>query len=164
MERLKHWSIKTYLSAVRHLQIGAGLPDPFGVSVSMPRLECVLKGVKRTQAEDGVVSRERLPITPHLLLRLRKVWSPEGHLQDTKLIWAAATFCFFAFMQAGELTMPTSSEYDPDVHLCINDVAVDDLKSPSVLHITLKQLKADSFRQGVRLAAPGRPSAQWQPY
>ena len=73
MEKLKHRSIKTYLSAVRHLQIGAGLPDPFGVSVSMPRLEYVLKGVKRAQAEDGAVSRERLPITPQLLLLLREV-------------------------------------------------------------------------------------------
>jgi len=40
---------------------------------------------------------------------------------------------------AGELTTPTLSEYDLDVHLCINDVAVDDLKSLSVLHMTLKQ-------------------------
>ena len=32
IEKLKHRSIKTYLLAIRHLQISAGFPDPFRTS------------------------------------------------------------------------------------------------------------------------------------
>ena len=91
-EKLKHRSIRTYMSAVHHLQIGAGFPDPFGQSLHMPRLEYVLKGIKRVQAEEGSTIKERLPITPHILRRLREVWAPKGDKWDTKMIWAAATY------------------------------------------------------------------------
>ena len=75
-EKLKHRSIRTYMSAVCHLQIGAGFPDPFGQSLHIPRLEYVMKGIKRVQAEEGSTIKERLPITPHILRRLREVWAP----------------------------------------------------------------------------------------
>ena len=42
--KLKHATIKGYLSAVRRLQVVAGMGDPF--AGSWPRLECALKGVK----------------------------------------------------------------------------------------------------------------------
>ena len=44
-EKLKHCTIKTYMLAVRHLQIRAGFPDPFGATIQMPRLGYVLRGV-----------------------------------------------------------------------------------------------------------------------
>ena len=115
------------MSAVRHLQIGAGFPDPFGQSqhTCMPRLEYVLKGIKRVQAEEGTTIQERLPITPHILRKLREVWAPKGDEWDTKMIWAAVTLCLFGFMRVGELTMPAVSLHDPDVHLCVADIAVD---------------------------------------
>ena len=87
-EKLKHRSINTYLSAVCHLQIREGFPDP---AVQMPRLEYVLRGIKRSESEDGGGGWERLPITPHILQQLWGVWAPMGHLRDTKLIWALAT-------------------------------------------------------------------------
>lgn len=118
----------------------------------MPCLEYVLKGIKRVQAEGGGSSREHLLITPHILRQLREVWLPKGHEWDTKLIWAASTLCFFGFMRAGELTAPSASHYDPVVHLCIADIAVDDRDSPSMLHVSIKQSKTDPFRKGVCLA------------
>ena len=60
---LKHSSIKGYLSAVWHLQVVAGLGNPF--SASWPLLECTLKGVKRQEARSSVTRpQSRLPITP----------------------------------------------------------------------------------------------------
>ena len=124
----------------------------FGQSLHMPRLEYVLKGIKRVQAEEGSTIKERLPITPHILRRLREVWAPKGDKWDNKMIWAAATLCFFGFMRVGELTASAVSLYDPDVHLCVADIAVDSLWAPSIMNIMIKQSKTDPFQKRVCLA------------
>ena len=118
----------------------------------MPRLEYVLRGIKHSEGELGVSRQERLPITPHILIKLRQVWALEGELQNTKLIWAASTLCFFAFLRVGEMSYPTATTYDPEVHLCVQDIAVDDPLSPAVLQVTIKQSKTDPFRKGVCLS------------
>ena len=51
-ERLKHKTIKCYLSGVRYLHIREGMPDPF--DSRLHRLEYTLRGVKRCEAEAGV--------------------------------------------------------------------------------------------------------------
>ena len=48
---LTFWSIKVYISGIRHWQIASGLPEPFK-GQSWPKLEYVLKGIKRSQAEN----------------------------------------------------------------------------------------------------------------
>ena len=53
--KLKHSTIKGYLSAVRRLQVVAGMGDYF--AGSLLRLECALKGVKRAAAVSGVEAR-----------------------------------------------------------------------------------------------------------
>ena len=47
-EGLQYQSIRAYLSAIRHLYISQGHPDPFAES-NFPQLEYVLKGVRRSQ-------------------------------------------------------------------------------------------------------------------
>ena len=82
---LKHRTIKVYLSAVRHLQIAGNYPDPFGGS-PMPKLEYVLRGVKKYEAEKGEGQRPRLPITPEILCRLKSPWEPTAHIWDTRMV------------------------------------------------------------------------------
>lgn len=161
-EGLKHRSVKTYLSAVRHLQISMGLGDPFGAGASFPRLEYVLRGVKRVEARKEGANKQRLPITPSILAQLRDVWAPQGHTWEIRLIWAASTLCFFAFLRAGEMTTPTRSSYDPQVHLCYRDIAFNDPLAPTVMEVTLKQSKTDPFRKGVKLAV-GRVTSRLCP-
>lgn len=48
---LKHATIKTYLSAIRHMQIVSGYGDPF--KGQMARLEYVMRGVKYAEAKTG---------------------------------------------------------------------------------------------------------------
>ena len=148
-EQLKYRTVKTYLSGLRYHQIKSGFPDPF--QGAMPRLAYVLRGVKSDEAKHGGGSRERLPITPSILHKLREVWSPSGTERDTKLIWAACCLCFFAFLRAGELTVPSDRTYDPVVHLSLSDVATNAPLNPSALRITVKQSKTDPFRRGVDL-------------
>ena len=157
---LKFRTIKVYLSAVRHLQIESGHPDPF--LAHMPKLEYVLKGVKREEAEKGVGSRTRLPITPSILRKLKQVWEVTAEEWDTRMMWAACCLCFFAFLRIGELSVPSDSEFDPNVHLTAKDVAVDRPVSPSILRLTIKQSKTDPFRKGVDLYV-GRTSTDLCP-
>ena len=49
-DKLKRNTLKVYLSAVCHLQITGGLPDPFA-GVAFPQLDQVMKGIKRHKAE-----------------------------------------------------------------------------------------------------------------
>lgn len=69
--QLKHTTTKVYLSATRHLQIEAGSGDPFA-NVAWPRLDQVMKGIKRVEAEKGTGKKERLPISPMMLSKLKK--------------------------------------------------------------------------------------------
>ena len=69
--QLKHTTTKVYLSATRHLQIEAGSGDPFA-NVAWPRLDQVMKGIKRVEAEKGTGKKERLPISPMILSKLKK--------------------------------------------------------------------------------------------
>ena len=117
----------------------------------MPRLDYAMKGIKRHQAKAGAASHTRLPITPSLLRKLKGVWSSSGSERDTKLIWAACSLCFFGFMRAGELTVPSDAEFDEQVHRCVADVALDDKRNPSMVRVTVKQSKPDPFRKGVDL-------------
>ena len=149
-QHLKHTTIKVYLSAIRHLQIAAGLTDPFA-SVAWPRLDQVIRGIKRVEAEKGTNKKERLPISPVILSKLKEAWSQEKDKYDTKMIWAACCLCFFAFLRAGEMTVPSDEEYDPSVHLSVQDIAVDNSQCPSILCIKIKQSKTDPFRKGVDL-------------
>ena len=50
-EGLKHRSIKTYLSAICHVQIVAGQGDPF--QTPFPLLEYVLRSIKGKQVRSG---------------------------------------------------------------------------------------------------------------
>ncbi len=125
--------------AIRYLQIESGLGDPFA-KTSWPRLEYVLKGIKRNQAETGAKSKPWLPITPT---------EPNVAQGDIKMIWAACCLCFFGFLRCGKMTVPGDSEYDPAVHLSFADVSFDHPSDPSVIQVHIKSSKMDLFRKGV---------------
>ncbi len=146
-ENVAHRSIKSYLSAVRHLQISQGFQPP--LIGGMTHLEQVLKGIESTQAKRGPKPRPRLPIMPDVLRKLRASWEPSVEPFDHSMLWAAAVVCFFGFFRAGELTVPSDASYDPSVHLNFGDVAVDSLTKPSLVCIRLKTSKTDPFREGV---------------
>ena len=140
-------TIKTYLAAVRHAQIMKGHPEPREAS-SLPRLRLVQNGVRRERAESTSARQPvRLPITPHILRRLRP--SPGSRSYDECLLWAAATVCFFGFFRAGEITVPSAPAFDARVHLAWGDVAISD--DNRVLRVLLKRSKTDQFMRGVEV-------------
>ena len=134
------------------MQIQAGLKDPFA-QVAWPRLDYVVKGIKKVEAEKGVASWTRLPITRSILQKLQEVWSTSSKCCafDRKMLWAACCLGFFGFLRVGEMTAPIDATYDASVHLSISDIAVDNSRSPAVVRVTVKASKTDPFRKGVQL-------------
>ncbi len=115
----------------------------------MPRLDYVLTGIKQVQAKSGSPPKPCLPIMPVLLLRLRAVWLSSPVLPDQVMLWAAACRGFFGFLRAGEFTVPTARGYDPDVHLSLQDLAIESHTATSLVRLRIKQSKTDPLRQGV---------------
>ena len=116
----------------------------------MACLEQVLKGIKSLQARaTGSEKCTRLLITPELLLKMKQSWERMGATWDYSMLWAAATLCFFGFLQSGETTIPTESGFDEGAHLTFNDVTVDCMDNPKMLKVRIKASKTDPFRLGV---------------
>ena len=67
------------------------------------------------------------------------------------MLWAAASLCFFGFFRSGELTVQTINSFDPARHLSWGDVTIDDMSSPSVIRVFLKQSKCDQLARGAEV-------------
>ena len=65
-----------------------------------------------------------------------------------RMLWATAYMCFFGFLRAGEVVVPSRALYDAEVHLNIDDVKLDNRDKPSYLLVQIKASKTDVFRKG----------------
>ncbi len=135
-------TIKTYLAAVRNAQIAMGLPDPRDQS-SMPLLKRVQAGISRIRLQAGKSTKlTRLPITFRILQQICKAWASSRN-PDRVLLCAVATTAFFGFFRLGELLPTSQSAWKATTDLAWGDVAVDDLQSPRMIQVHLKQSKCD---------------------
>ena len=150
LQGLKHHTIKSYLSAVRHLQIEKNCFDPFNQQ-SLVKLELVLKGVKRYQAALGAKSRPRLPITPLILRKIKSTRDRKAADPDYVMLWAACCLGFYGFLRAGEMTVQSDSGFDPSVNLAMDDMAIDNPTNPTLVRVSIKASKTDPFRKGVSI-------------
>ena len=147
-KKLKHQSIKSYLSGIRYYIIEQSHPDPF--LKDMPRLQYVPRGIKSEEAKAQAQTKQRLPVTPALFMKMYSSLQSNPYDFDN-MIWSASLVCFFSFMRSGEITIPSQSAYDPSVHLNFADVSVDDLTNPTIIQLSIKQSKTDPFRHGVNM-------------
>lgn len=144
-------SISSYLSALRHLQVSAGLPAPN--RTEWPRLQYVLKGIRRSQPSN---SQPRLPITIPILRKLLEVWAADPHGDyESRLLWAAACLGFFGFLRSGEFTL---SDLQASPPILSSGVAIDSRENPTVIRVHLRHAKTDPFGKGVAIFL-GRTSA-----
>ena len=148
---LRAQSIKTYLAAVRNLQLMMGLPDPRDTT-SLPRLKLALTGIKRVQAESGEKpSKTRLPITPPILKKIRELWDARPSRRDYVMPWAAMTLCFFGFFRSGEITIQARDAFNARTHLSWGDVAIDNPENPQAIRVYLRHSKTDQFGRGTEV-------------
>ena len=120
---------QVYLSAVRHMHIVAGLHELFSKQLT-PRLQLALRGIKKSQASSP---RIRLPITLHLLQSIKQVLSSQPQSYKNIMLWAACCLAFFGFLRVSEFTTPNLTDYDPSVHLSLQDVYIDNRENPRVM-------------------------------
>ena len=138
-------TMRTYLSAVRHLDISEGHRDPLEGSL---QLSLLMKGARRTKPAKG---DQRLPITPLILNKMYEILNQEPQKYENKLLWAACCLGFFAFLGSGEFTIKPGEDFDPTWHLTINDISVDSLTDPSKIQIHIKGSKTDQWRKIIHL-------------
>ena len=89
-------SIKSYLVAIRHTQIEAGLPEPKSLS-SCPRRKVILNEVARQRMGRSPPKKPRLPILAHTLLGMYRTMAGKVH-RDTIMLWAACSISFGGFL------------------------------------------------------------------
>ena len=144
---LSHTTIKVYLSAIRSMHIATGQHTVFHQQLT-PRLQQVLKRIQQTQA----ISKShqiRRSITLDIMKAIFDLLLKRLASYDNAMLWAACCTAFFSFLHSSEMTVPSQDTYDPTVYLSIQDVAVDNKSSPSMVRILIKQSKTDLFCQGV---------------
>ena len=136
---LAHISIKVYLSAVPNLHVAARLQ--FAQQL-IPWLEPVLHGIKK----------DRAPHCSWLLITLKIMVKTKHTLlcstsEYKHIIHAVLYFSCFSGA-ANSLCRLRVHAYDPEVHLLLLDVAVDDRLSPTAFQITIKQSKLTPCTKG----------------
>ena len=67
-------------------------------------------------ANCGKSSVSRRPVTPAMLEKLQEAWAKKSG-QDSRMLWAAFSTCYFGCLRAGEVTTPENGEFDSGVHL-----------------------------------------------
>jgi len=81
---------------------------------------------------------------------LKSMWQNWPNCRDASMLWVAATMCFFGFLRAGEVVVPSKSGFDPSSHLAYGDVRADNLSTPQSLEVRIKASKTDRFVMGCR--------------
>ena len=142
---LAYGTIRTYLAAIRYLQISRDLPEPR--AEPMPKLALVQRGIQRLKPQSA--SKPRLPITPAILRQLKALWTGQATDFNIIMLWAACCTAFFGFFRMGELTSPTVTSQGPVDCVSVGDVAVDDHNNPSLVRIHLHKSKTDQLGKGV---------------
>ena len=117
----------------------------------MPRLCQILRGIKVIAGLQGHSKRIRLPITPSILRKMKKIWVGGEDDFNKVMLWAAATTTFFTFCQAAEITIPEGKTYDLHTNLSYEDISVDNSQDPSIVSLLIKQSKTDQTREGVKV-------------
>ena len=140
MNGLTYRTLKIYLAAITRLNIEAGYPNTVRHD---PLLQCALQGIKRQHGETG---NTRLPITIQVMRSLKKsITHSQGYnSHDKRMLWAAFTLAFFAFLRVGEFTSPTQGFFDANRTLLGSDISL----QQEDIHIRIKVSKTDPFRHG----------------
>ena len=131
-------SIRVYMAAVRSMHINAGHGNP---------LEQFMRVHKALRALDinAPPPKQKLPITLDILERILPNMDSSGY---SKSLWAAMTLAFFGCLRASELTVSSSSQFNPVKDITNADVKVyfDHIK-PYVT-VLVKRSKTDKFNKG----------------
>jgi hypothetical protein len=148
--KIAYTTIKTYLAGIRNMYVELGLGNPMINSQGqpLPRLDMVLRGIKK---HNNRTKSLRLPITADILLKLCSVLNGYVFNQyNDCMMKAACCTAFFGFLRCGEFTTKTNV-FHKDQHLCLGDVHLwTDARGSQAL-LNLKVSKTDPFHEGRKI-------------
>ena len=137
---LAYSTIKTYLAAVRYLQISNDLPEPR--TVPMPKLSLVERGIVtgrgRRNPAVGHAFNYAYNLAPVTIAVVARSFGLRHYFDVGRLL-----HCFFRVFQDGGNHRAVRGRWS------WSDVAVDNHESPSVIRIHLRRSKTDQFGRGV---------------
>ena len=144
-------TIESYLAGLRQGQIAAGLGDK---PLRTPLVNQVIKGRKNQVFAEPAAkdAPERLPITPKILLLIKKDLKTSNMTKHDKLAtWAACTLLFYGAFRGGELLPKQERNFDPLTTLLLEDISIQNIKvkdvESKVLQIQLKTEKANKHHK-----------------
>lgn len=70
------------------------------------------------------------------------------NIPDHYMFWAACNLAYFGFLYSSKFTGPNLVSFSQDVHLSVEDIAVDSYKLPTSLCICFTVSKTYPFRKG----------------
>ena len=149
-------TIKNYLNGVKllHLYTGHNCPKFNNFQISL-----VLKGVARMNPH---TPKRVLPITPTILLQIHSLLSKNDSFEAS--IWCAFIFGFFLMARKSNLVPKTEHSFDPDKHLCRNNIFFNE----SGLIVVFRWSKTNQFGERIIqvpiTAIPNSPLCPVQAY
>ena len=70
---------------------------------------------------------------------MKAAWDRRAPDPDVTMMWASCCVAFLAFLRTAELTVPSDVAYDPEAHLSLGDITVDNSSAPTAIQIRIKQ-------------------------
>ena len=140
---ISHTAIIVYLATAFHLHIIAGLHRLFEEQLT-PRLQLVLKGIKRTQTISNSC-RICLLITLEIMSGIKDCLNRRPHSQSSIMLWAQHSLAFCRLVGSRCQTKQSMT------HLYLANISFDNWVIQSLIAVHIKQSKTDSFRKRVIL-------------
>ena len=103
-----------------------------------------MHGIKKEQLKSST-NHERLPITADLTQQIHSVLSQIIQNCNSVIMWAACCTAFFGLLHCSKFTVPSTNDYDPTVHLSLQDIDIDSHTAPTVKRLNFKQSEMDPF-------------------
>jgi hypothetical protein len=126
-----------YLNIIRIIHLEAGLPNPLERNYA---LHAVLKGIQRAK---GSPPRQKLPITPAILEKLKAKLDLTDSFQAT--FWCLCLIAFCTFCRKSTLVPKKIEAFDPELDLCQRDLVLHE--QGAILNI--KHTKTIQFRERI---------------
>ena len=83
--------------------------------------------------------------------RIKAVLSKTPKDYQCIMLWAVCCTAFFGLLRVSKFTVPSLTRYDPDIHLSLADITLDNRQAPEIVRLHIKQSKTDPFRNGANI-------------
>ena len=148
-QRLSTTTIEVYLAGLRFSHLLAD-PSCAAPSFHTTYTNLIIRGIKRVNKWKGNPTVQ-LPITTAMLLRIKDALTSDPLCFKNQLLWAACCTGFFGFLRCSEFMTPDVGPVEPQVHLCLSDIAYVHNTEHNHIEIVIKASKTDQFRQGTKV-------------